>query len=46
MEMEKIIKSIYENYAGDLGRGKVADYIPPLAKVSPDKYAISVIPPF
>ena len=42
MEMEKIIKSIYENYAGDLGRGKVADYIPPLAKVSPDKYAISV----
>lgn len=32
MEMEKIIKSIYENYAGDLGRGKVADYIPPLAK--------------
>ena len=42
MEMEKIIKSSYENYAGDLGRGKVADYIPPLAKVSPDKYAISV----
>jgi glutaminase len=42
MEMEKIIKSIYENYVGDLGRGKVADYIPPLAKVSPDKYAISV----
>lgn len=42
MEMEKIIKSIYENYIGDVGRGKVADYIPPLAKVSPDKYAISV----
>ena len=42
MEMEKIIKSIYENYVGELGKGKVADYIPPLAKVSPDKYAISV----
>ena len=40
--MEKIIKSIYENYVGELGKGKVADYIPPLAKVSPDKYAISV----
>lgn len=40
--MEQIIKKIYENYACDTGKGKVADYIPPLAKVSPEKYAISV----
>lgn len=40
--MEKIIKSIYENYAALTGVGKVADYIPALAKVSPHKYAISV----
>lgn len=42
VELEKIIKSIYENYVGEVGKGKVANYIPPLAKVSPNKYAISV----
>lgn len=40
--MENIIKLIYENYKNQIGIGKVADYIPPLAKVSADKYAISV----
>ena len=40
--MEKIINTIFENYSNLVGKGKVADYIPPLAKVSPDKYAISV----
>lgn len=40
--METIIKSIYNNYINYIGIGKVADYIPPLAKVSPDKYAISI----
>lgn len=40
--MEKIIKAIFENYSSYVGKGKVADYIPALAKVSPDKYAISV----
>ncbi|MBE6225156.1 MAG: glutaminase [Bacteroidales bacterium] len=40
--METIIKSIYNNYINYIGTGKVADYIPPLAKVSPDKYAISI----
>jgi len=40
--VEKIIKSIYENYLHSVGIGKVADYIPPLANVPPDKYAISV----
>ena len=40
--MEKIIKKIFENYSNMVGQGKVADYIPPLANVSPDKYAISV----
>ena len=40
--VENIIKLIYENYKNQIGIGKVADYIPPLAKVSADKYAISV----
>ena len=40
--MENIIKKIYSTYLGSTGIGKVADYIAPLAKVSPDKYAISV----
>ena len=40
--VENIIKLIYENYKNHIGIGKVADYIPPLAKVSADKYAISV----
>ncbi len=40
--MEKIIKTIFENYSNFTGKGKVADYIPALAKVSPLKYAISV----
>ena len=40
--VENIIKLIYENYKNHIGIGKVADYIPPVAKVSADKYAISV----
>lgn len=38
----EILSRIYERYKGDVGRGKVADYIPALAKISPDKYSISV----
>ena len=40
--MENIIKKIYSTYEESTGIGKVADYIAPLAKISPDKYAISV----
>lgn len=40
--MEKIIKSIFENYSNYTGKGCVANYIPALGKVKPDKYAISV----
>ena len=42
LAVENIIKLIYGNYKNHVGIGKVADYIPPLANVSPDKYAISV----
>ena len=42
MDIEKIINAIFENYSNCIGKGKVADYIPPLANVSPEKYAISV----
>lgn len=38
----EILTRIYENYKEDVGRGKVADYIPALAKMDPDKYSISV----
>jgi len=42
LRVETIIKSIYENYKNLVGIGRVANYIPALAKVSPSKYAISV----
>ncbi len=40
--MENIIKKIYYTYAQSTGIGKVADYIAPLANISPSKYAISI----
>ena len=40
--METIIKTIYQNYLNFTGKGKVADYIAPLAAVPAEKYAISV----
>ena len=40
--MENIIKKIYSTYAQSTGIGKVADYIAPLANISPSKYAISI----
>lgn len=40
--IEKIINGLYEDFKGMTGDGKVADYIPALADVNPDNYAIAV----
>jgi glutaminase len=40
--MEKILELLYNRYKDELGNGKVADYIPALADVDPNQYAISV----
>lgn len=42
MELNKIIESIYNKYLPMVGVGKVADYIPTLANINPNQYAISV----
>ena len=40
-ELETFLNDCYKSLKGDLS-GKVADYIPYLAKVSPSKFAISI----
>lgn len=42
MDYSKIISDIYEEVKPYLGKGKVADYIPALGKVDPDKYGIAI----
>jgi glutaminase len=39
----RIVTEIAEEMRGAEHRGKVADYIPPLAQVSPDKFGIAVV---
>ena len=41
MNIKKVIKNVYENVKNHNG-GKVADYIPELACVDPNKFAVSV----
>lgn len=40
--METILRKIYNTYKDSVGDGHVADYIPALAKVNPNQYAISI----
>ena len=42
MECGAILKEIYEEIKPLIGKGKVADYIPELGKINPDKFAIAV----
>lgn len=42
MDYNPILRKIYDDCRHLIGRGKVADYIPALAKVAPDMYGISV----
>lgn len=41
-DIQKIIQKIYNKHINYVGYGAVADYIPALAKIDPDQYAISV----
>ena len=41
-QIETIIEKIFNNYNNVTTNGKVADYIPALADIDPNHYAISV----
>ena len=43
MDMQAILDQVYEELTPRIGEGKVADYIPGLAKVSPDQFGIAAI---
>ncbi|HWX90934.1 MAG TPA: glutaminase [Rhizomicrobium sp.] len=40
--LDDIVATVYRDMAAHLGRGKVADYIPALARVDPKNFAIAV----
>lgn len=42
MEYQNILEKIYNEVAIDFGKGKVADYIPALAVIDPNKYGVSI----
>ena len=43
MKLESIVNKIYSNNLHSVGEGKVAQYIPALANIDPNRYGISVI---
>ncbi|RUM66124.1 MAG: glutaminase [Sulfurospirillum sp.] len=43
MDYQAVLEEIHEEIQPELGRGKVADYIPALSKVDPKQFAFSVI---
>jgi len=43
MNLSKILDEIYQEIKPQLGKGKVADYIPELAKADPKAFAMSVV---
>jgi glutaminase len=43
MDIQKVLNEIYKEIKPLLGKGKVADYIPELAKANPKDFAMSVI---
>jgi len=42
-DMEKLVRGIAENMAKETDRGRVADYIPELAKVDPNQFGIAIV---
>ncbi len=42
MDYQAILDEIYEEIRPELSKGKVADYIPALAQVSKEQFAMSV----
>ncbi len=43
MDYQAVLEEIYAEIQPELGRGKVADYIPALSKVDPQQFAFSII---
>ncbi len=43
MDYQAILEEIYEEITPEIGRGKVADYIPALSSVDPQQFAFSII---
>lgn len=43
MNYNKILEEIYSEVKVDFGKGKVADYIPALAKINPNKYGVAIV---
>ncbi len=43
MDIQKILNEIYKEIKPHLGKGRVADYIPELAKANPKDFAMSVV---
>ncbi len=43
MDYQKILEEIYKEIKPHLGKGKVADYIPELAKVDPKQFGMSIV---
>ena len=43
MNYEKILNEIYKEVKPHIGKGKVADYIPELAKVDPKQFGMSIV---
>jgi len=45
IDLQSLVNEIADEMAEQAYRGEVADYIPPLAKVSPDHFGITIIDP-
>jgi glutaminase len=43
MELESVLEGVLADVSGHIGEGKVADYIPALAKVDPDKFGMALV---
>ncbi len=43
MDYQKVLNEIYKEIKPFLGKGKVADYIPELAKVNPKQFGMSIV---
>ena len=42
MDLQRILEEIHHQVGKDIGKGKVADYIPALARVPADKFGMTV----
>ena len=43
MDLEAVLEGVYADVSGHIGEGKVADYIPALAKIDPSKFGMAVV---